>query len=40
MRSSVELASALVEILKQKNSHGTLIRSLNGHMDELPWKLW
>ncbi len=35
---NLELASALVKVLKQRN--GTTIRSLNEYMDALPWKLW
>jgi carbamoyl-phosphate synthase large subunit len=35
---NLELASALVKVLKQHN--GTTIRSLNEYMDALPWKLW
>jgi carbamoyl-phosphate synthase large subunit len=35
---NLELASALVKVLKQNN--GTTIRSLNEYMDALPWKLW
>ncbi len=38
--TNLELASALVKVLKQKNHNGTSIRSLNEYMDELPWKLW
>ena len=35
---NLELASALVKVLKQHN--GTTIRSLNEYMDALPWKFW
>lgn len=35
---NLELASALVKVLKQHN--GTTIRSLNEYMNELPWKFW
>jgi carbamoyl-phosphate synthase large subunit len=38
--TNLELASALVDVLKKKGSEGTEIRSLNEYMDELPWKLW
>jgi carbamoyl-phosphate synthase large subunit len=38
--TNLELASALVEVLKQKEGDGVTIRSLNEYMDELPWKLW
>jgi carbamoyl-phosphate synthase large subunit len=38
--TNLELASALVSVLKQRNHNGTSIRSLNEYMDELPWKLW
>ncbi|UCF45297.1 MAG: hypothetical protein JSW44_01290 [Candidatus Bathyarchaeota archaeon] len=38
--TNLELASALVRVLKQRNHNGTSIRSLNEYMDELSWKLW
>jgi carbamoyl-phosphate synthase large subunit len=38
--TNLELASALVKVLKQKNHNGTTIRSLNEYMDDLPWKIW
>jgi len=38
--TNLELASALVDVLKKKGSEGTEIRSLNEYMDELSWKLW
>ncbi len=38
--TNLELASALVQVLKQRDRNGTSIRSLNEYMDELPWKLW
>jgi carbamoyl-phosphate synthase large subunit len=38
--TNLELASALVEVLKQRERNGVTIRSLNEYMDELPWKLW
>jgi len=38
--TNLELASALVKVLKQRNHNGTTIRSLNEYMDDLPWKLW
>jgi len=37
--TNLELASALVRVLKQRGQDGS-IRSLNEYMDELPWKLW
>jgi len=36
----LQLASALVEVLKQKGKNGNSIRSLNEYMDALPWKKW
>ena len=38
--TNLQLAAALVEVLKQKGKNGNSIRSLNEYMDELPWKLW
>jgi len=38
--TNLQLASALVDVLKQKGKNGNSIRSLNEYMDELPWKLW
>ena len=38
--TNLELASALVKVLQQKENNGVTIRSLNEYMDELPWKLW
>jgi carbamoyl-phosphate synthase large subunit len=38
--TNLELASALVRVLKQRDRNGNSIRSLNEYMDELPWKLW
>lgn len=38
--TNLELASALVRVLKQRGGNGNNIRSLNEYMDELPWKLW
>jgi carbamoyl-phosphate synthase large subunit len=38
--TNLELASALVKVLQQKENDGVTIRSLNEYMDELPWKLW
>jgi carbamoyl-phosphate synthase large subunit len=37
--TNLELASALVRVLKQSDQDGS-IRSLNEYMDDLPWKLW
>ncbi len=38
--TNLELAAALVEVLKQKGTNEIPIRSLNEYMDDLPWKLW
>ncbi len=38
--TNLELASALVRVLQQRDHNDTSIRSLNEYMDELPWKLW
>jgi carbamoyl-phosphate synthase large subunit len=38
--TNLELASALVRVLKQRENNGNTIRSLNEYMNELPWKLW
>ena len=38
--TNLQLAAALVDVLKQKNKNGNTIRSLNEYMDELPWKMW
>jgi len=38
--TNLELASALVDVLKKRDSNGVTIRSLNEYMDDLPWKLW
>jgi carbamoyl-phosphate synthase large subunit len=38
--TNLELASALVNVLKKRDSKGVTIRSLNEYMDDLPWKLW
>jgi carbamoyl-phosphate synthase large subunit len=38
--TNLELASALVRVLQQRDHNGTSIRSLNEYMNELPWKLW
>jgi carbamoyl-phosphate synthase large subunit len=38
--TNLELASALVRVLKQREHNGNSIRSLNEYMNELPWKLW
>ena len=38
--TNLQLAAALVEVLKQKGKNGNSIRSLNEYMDDLPWKLW
>jgi hypothetical protein len=38
--TNLELASALVDVLKKKGNEIAEIRSLNEYMEELPWKLW
>ncbi len=38
--TNLELASALVRVLKKRGRNGSSIRSLNEYMNELPWKLW
>jgi len=38
--TNLQLAEALVEVLKHKDKNGNTIRSLNEYMDELPWKRW
>jgi carbamoyl-phosphate synthase large subunit len=38
--TNLQLASALVDVLKQKDQNGNTIRSLNEYMDKLPWKVW
>ncbi len=38
--TNLELASALVRVLEQREHNGHSIRSLNEYMNELPWKLW
>jgi len=38
--TNLELASALVRVLKQRGHNGNSIRSLNEYMNELQWKLW
>jgi len=38
--TNLQLAEALVEVMKQKDKNGNSIRSLNEYMDELPWKQW
>ncbi len=38
--TNLQLAEALVEVLKHKNQNGNSIRSLNEYMDDLPWKQW
>lgn len=38
--TNLELASALVEVLQQRDKNSESIRSLNEYMDALPWKLW
>jgi carbamoyl-phosphate synthase large subunit len=38
--TNLQLAVALVEVLKTKGKNGNSIRSLNEYMDDLPWKHW
>jgi carbamoyl-phosphate synthase large subunit len=38
--TNLQLADALVEVLKHKGKNSNSIRSLNEYMDDLPWKLW
>jgi carbamoyl-phosphate synthase large subunit len=38
--TNLELASALVQVLQQRDNNGSSILSLNEYMDALPWKLW
>jgi carbamoyl-phosphate synthase large subunit len=38
--TNLELASALVKVLRQGNNSGLSIRSLNEYMDSLIWKFW
>jgi carbamoyl-phosphate synthase large subunit len=38
--TNLQLAQALVDVLKHKEKNGNTIRSLNEYMDKLTWKLW
>jgi carbamoyl-phosphate synthase large subunit len=38
--TNLQLAQALVDVMRQKNQNGNTIRSLNEYMDALPWKQW
>jgi carbamoyl-phosphate synthase large subunit len=38
--TNLQLADALVEVLKKKSQNGNSIRTLNEYMDALPWKVW
>ena len=38
--TTLELASALLEVLKQRSKDGLSVRSLNEYMDDLAWKYW
>ncbi len=38
--TNLQLAAALVDVMKHRNKNGTTIRSLNEYMDDLPWKMW
>ena len=38
--TNLELASALVNVLKHRDFNGFTVRSLNEYMDSLTWKFW
>jgi len=38
--TNLQLAAALVDVMKHRNKNDTTIRSLNEYMDDLPWKMW
>lgn len=38
--TNLQLAQALVDVMRLKNQNGNSIRSLNEYMDDLPWKKW
>jgi hypothetical protein len=38
--TNLELALALIKVLKRRENNGNKIRSLNEYMEDLPWKLW
>ncbi len=38
--TNLQLAQALVDVMRHKNQNGNAIRSLNEYMDDLPWKQW
>lgn len=38
--TNLQLAAALVDVLRQKGKNGNSIRSLNEYMDGLSWKQW
>ena len=38
--TNLELAIALVKVLKQREHNGETIRSLNEYMNDLPWTIW
>ena len=38
--TNLELALALVKVLKQRDNNSTTIRSLNEYMEDIPWILW
>lgn len=38
--TNLQLAEALVDVLKKNNKNEQSIRSLNEYMDEIPWKQW
>lgn len=38
--TNLQLAQALVDVMRLKDQNGNSIRSLNEYMDDLPWKKW
>ena len=38
--TNLELALALIKVLKQREHNGETIRSLNEYMNDLPWTIW
>jgi len=38
--TNLQLAQALVDVMRQNNQNGYSVRSLNEYMDDLPWKKW
>ncbi|MCW3997260.1 MAG: hypothetical protein NWF10_01655 [Candidatus Bathyarchaeota archaeon] len=37
--TNLELALAIINVLKQRDINGVTIRSVNEYMEALPWKL-